>query len=150
MGEMEGGLQGGFPVISREFVLAEARNRRCGFIQGERCTYYICQRCDFAHFFLPLENAKLHRGGKRGDGGETHAFTHPSISHAFVICAHLPHTTFPPVVTNPNSLTFTSIIVPLVSTPSCVYSGFWGFFFTLMIGSWTVTARVGCVTLARL
>jgi hypothetical protein len=49
--------------------------------------------------------------------------------------AYLPHTTFPPAVTSPNSDTLTSIMVPLVSTPSCVYKGFCGFFFTLMMGS---------------
>ncbi len=39
-------------------------------------------------------------------------------------CRHsLAQTTFPPVVTIPNSLTFTSMTVPFVMTPSCVYSG---------------------------
>jgi hypothetical protein len=75
------------------------------------------------------------------------AFTQPSFSQLFVICAHLPQTTFPPAVTNPNSETLTSMIVPFVSTPSWVYRGFCGFFLTLMIGSWTVTPSSGCVTL---
>ena len=82
--------------------------------------------------------------------GPTYALTHPSFSGLFVTCAHRPHTTFPPAVTIPNSLTFTSTIVPLVSTPNCVYMGFCGFFFTLRIGSCTVTASSGCVTLAFL
>ena len=34
--------------------------------------------------------------------------------------AYLPHTTLPPGVTKPSSLTLTSMMVPLVSTPSCV------------------------------
>ncbi len=41
-------------------------------------------------------------------------------------------------------------IVPLVRTPSCVYKGLLGFFLTPKIGSWTVTLRVGWVTLAFL
>jgi len=36
-------------------------------------------------------------------------------------CAYLPHTTLPPGVTRPSSLTLTSMTVPLVTTPSCVY-----------------------------
>lgn len=92
----------------------------------------------------------------------TYALIHPSFSQLFVIWAHRPQTTFPPAVTKPSSLTFTSIIVPLVNTPgycqkktfvsicrsvclpSCVYIGFCGFFFTLIIGSWTVTPSSGC------
>lgn len=35
----------------------------------------------------------------------------------------LDQTTLPPVVTNPSSLTFTSMMVPLVRTPNEVYSG---------------------------
>ena len=45
------------------------------------------------------------------------AFTHPSNSGLFVTCAIFPHATFPVVVTNPNSLTLTSTIVPFVKTP---------------------------------
>ena len=41
-------------------------------------------------------------------------------------------------------------IVPLVRTPSWVYRGLLGFFLTPRIGSWTVTLRVGWVTLAFL
>lgn len=81
---------------------------------------------------------------------KTHAFTHPSFSGLFVTCAHRPHTTLPPAVTMPSSETLTSTIVPLVSTPSCVYMGFCGFFFTLMMGSCTVTLSSGWVTLAFL
>lgn len=65
----------------------------------------------------------------------TYALTQPSFSQLFVICAHRPQTTFPPAVTNPNSLTLTSIIVPFVRTPNCVYMGFCGFFLTEIIGS---------------
>jgi hypothetical protein len=71
-------------------------------------------------------------------------------SQLFVICAHLPHATFPPAVTNPTSLTLTSMIVPFVRNPNCVYIGFCGFFLTLMIGSCTVTPNSGCVTFAFL
>lgn len=58
----------------------------------------------------------------------------PSFSGLLVTCAYLPHTTLPPVVTRPSSLTLTSITVPFVITPSWVYSGELGFFFTPMIG----------------
>ena len=68
------------------------------------------------------------------------ALIHPSFSGLFVTCAYLPilhsflsllpHTTFPDSVTNPNSLTFTSMIVPFVITPSSVYNLLCGFFFT--------------------
>ena len=50
------------------------------------------------------------------------ALIHPSFSGLFVTCAYLPQMTFPPCVTNPNSLTFTSMIVPFVITPSPVYN----------------------------
>lgn len=39
---------------------------------------------------------------------------HPSSSGLLVIWAYLPHTTLPDCVTSPNSLTFTSTIVPVV------------------------------------
>ena len=48
----------------------------------------------------------------------TYAFTHPSFSQLFVIWAQRPQTTLPPAVTKPSSLTFTSMIVPLVNTPA--------------------------------
>lgn len=41
--------------------------------------------------------------------------------------------TFPDGVTNPNSLTFTSRIDPLVITPKDVYNSDYGFFFTPFI-----------------
>jgi hypothetical protein len=44
----------------------------------------------------------------------------PSISGLFVTCAYLPQTTLPVVVTRPSSLTLTSIMVPLVITPSYI------------------------------
>lgn len=50
----------------------------------------------------------------------------------------LDQTTLPPVVTIPNSLTLTSMIVPFVKTPREVYSGDWGFFLTPIMGSWKV------------
>ena len=50
----------------------------------------------------------------------------------------LDQTTLPPVVTMPSSLTFTSMMVPLVRTPREVYRGDWGFFLTPMMGSWKV------------
>jgi polyferredoxin len=78
----------------------------------------------------------------------TYALTQPSFSQLFMIWAQRPHITFPELVTNPNSLTLTSMMVPFVRTPSCVYMGFWGFFLTEMIGNWTVTPSSGCVTLA--
>ena len=59
----------------------------------------------------------------------------PSFSGLLVTWAYLPQTTLPPVVTRPSSLTLTSITVPLVMTPSCVYSGEDGFFLTPMMGS---------------
>jgi hypothetical protein len=54
----------------------------------------------------------------------------------------------PPVVTIPSSDTFTSTIVPFVSTPSEVYSGDCGFFFTPRMGSWKVVFSSGWVTFA--
>ncbi|KAJ8613464.1 hypothetical protein MRB53_036949 [Persea americana] len=83
-------------------------------------------------------------------GPMTYAFRHPSFSGLFVTCAQRPQTTLPPAVTKPSSLTFTSMIVPLVRTPSCVYNGLCGFFLTPSIGSWTVTPSSGCVTFAFL
>ena len=59
----------------------------------------------------------------------------PSFSGLLVTCAYLPHTTFPPGVTSPSSETFTSMIVPFVRTPICVYVLPLGFFFTPMISS---------------
>lgn len=71
------------------------------------------------------------------------ALMHPSFSGLFVTCAYLPiphsllpilpQTTFPDSVTNPSSLTFTSMMVPFVITPSSVYSLLCGFFFTPMM-----------------
>lgn len=43
----------------------------------------------------------------------------PSSSGLLVIWANFPQTTFPPAVTRPSSETLTSMIVPLVMTPSC-------------------------------
>lgn len=64
-------------------------------------------------------------------------------TYTLVTWAHLPQTTFPLVVTSPSSETLTSIMVPLVRTPSWVYSGFWGFFLTERMGSCTVTPNSG-------
>jgi hypothetical protein len=47
----------------------------------------------------------------------------------------------PPVVTMPSSETLTSITVPLVMTPSWVYIGDCGFFFTPSICSWKVAFK---------
>lgn len=66
---------------------------------------------------------------------------HPSFSGLLVIWAYFPNTTLPPVVTIPSSETLTSITVPLVMTPSCVYMGDWGFFLTPRICSWKVALR---------
>lgn len=41
-----------------------------------------------------------------------------NAAYTLVTWAHLPHTTLPLVVTRPNSETLTSMIVPLVKTPS--------------------------------
>lgn len=49
------------------------------------------------------------------------ALIHPSFSGLLVTYAYLLQITFPDYVTNPNSLTFTSNIVPLVITPNVVY-----------------------------
>lgn len=46
------------------------------------------------------------------------ALMQPSFSGWLVTCAYFAHTTFPPCVTIPSSLTLTSIIVPFVITPS--------------------------------
>lgn len=75
--------------------------------------------------------------------GITHALTQPSFSGTLVICAHLPQTTLPVVVTRPSSETLTSIMVPLVKTPSWVKRGLLGFFLTERMGSWTVTPSSG-------
>ena len=64
-------------------------------------------------------------------------------TYTLVIWAHLPQTTLPLVVTRPSSETLTSTMVPLVRTPSWVYRGFWGFFLTERMGSWTVTPSSG-------
>jgi hypothetical protein len=66
---------------------------------------------------------------------------HPSFSGLFVIWAYFPNTTFPPVVTMPSSETLTSMTVPFVMTPSWVYIGDWGFFFTPSICSWNVAFK---------
>ena len=49
------------------------------------------------------------------------ALMHPSFSGLLVTCAYFPHTTLPPGVTSPSSLTLTSITVPFVITPRDVY-----------------------------
>merc|ERR1712159_900381 len=74
--------------------------------------------------------------------------THPSFSGLLVTCAYLPQTTFPPGVTRPSSLTFTSMMVPLVKTPREEYMGPFGFFFTPKISSWNVALSSGWVTCA--
>lgn len=45
---------------------------------------------------------------------------------------------------------YTSITVPFVNTPSEVYNGDVGFFFTPMMGRWNVAFSSGCVTCALL
>lgn len=70
----------------------------------------------------------------------------PSFSGWLVTWAYLAQTTLPPCVTIPNSLTFTSIIVPLVMTPSDVYNCEEGFFLTPTIGKQNVVRNSGCVT----
>src|ERR1700733_3551735 len=69
------------------------------------------------------------------------AFMQPSFSGLFVIWAYFPKTTLPPVVTMPSSETFTSMTVPFVITPSCVYIGDCGFFLTPRICNWKVAFR---------
>lgn len=98
------------------------------------------------HYGEPLVCGQLVGGCSE----RTYALTQPSFSGLFVIWAHLPQTTLPLAVTMPNSLTLTSMMVPLVKTPSWVYMGDCGFFLTLRSGSWTVTASSGWVTLAFL
>mmetsp|Transcript_43163 Transcript_43163/g.102425 ORF Transcript_43163/g.102425 Transcript_43163/m.102425 type:complete len:259 (-) Transcript_43163:238-1014(-) len=85
--------------------------------------------------------------GRRGHTSST-ALMQPSFSGLFVTCAYFPQTTFPPGVTSPSSLTLTSMIVPLVTTPSEVYALPLGFFFTPMMSSWKVHFSSGWVTLA--
>nr|AFK41488.1 unknown [Medicago truncatula] len=67
----------------------------------------------------------------------------PSFSGLLVTWAYLPHTTFPAGVTRPSSLTFTSIIDPLVMTPREVYMGPLGFFFTPIISRLNVHLSSG-------
>merc|ERR1719187_3194409 len=76
------------------------------------------------------------------------ALIHPSFSGLLVTWAYLPHTTLPPLVTNPSSLMFTSMTVPLVITPKLVYIGLEGFFFTPMMGKQNVALNSGWVTWA--
>ena len=75
---------------------------------------------------------------------------HPSFSGLLVTWAYFPQMTLPPCVTRPNSLTFTSMTVPLVITPKVVYSGDEGFFFTPRTGRQKVAFSPGCVTWAFL
>lgn len=70
---------------------------------------------------------------------------HPSFSGLFVICAYLLHTTLPPGVTRPNSLTFTSMIVPFVIMPNDVAVYPFGFFFKPTISKLNVAFNSGCV-----
>merc|ERR1712087_179305 len=72
----------------------------------------------------------------------------PSFSGLLVTCAYFPHTTFPPGVTRPSSLTLTSMTVPLVMTPIWVIVWPLGFFFTPMISRQKVVFSSGCVTWA--
>ncbi len=60
----------------------------------------------------------------------------------------VPQTTFPPGVTKPNSLTFTSIMDPFVITPKLVNKGECGFFFTPIISKQKVVFNLGWVTCA--
>lgn len=54
----------------------------------------------------------------------------------------IPQTTFPEGVTRPNSLTFTSIMEPLVMTPNSVYNLLCGFFFTPKISKQKVVYEI--------
>mmetsp|Transcript_25737 Transcript_25737/g.76163 ORF Transcript_25737/g.76163 Transcript_25737/m.76163 type:complete len:321 (-) Transcript_25737:215-1177(-) len=72
----------------------------------------------------------------------------PSFSGLLVTCAYLPHTTLPPGVTSPSSDTLTSMMVPLVMTPSVEYIVPLGFFFTPMMSRQKVAFSSGCVTCA--
>lgn len=74
----------------------------------------------------------------------------PSFSGLFVICAYLLSTTLPVWVTNPNSVTLTSITVPLVNTPKLVYKELYGFLLTPTISKAKVVYNSGCVTFAFL
>lgn len=74
----------------------------------------------------------------------------PSFSGLLSTYAYLDQMTLPVCVTNPNSDTFTSIIVPFVITPRFVYKLLYGFFFTPKISSGTVVFNSGCVTFAFL
>mmetsp|Transcript_1815 Transcript_1815/g.3305 ORF Transcript_1815/g.3305 Transcript_1815/m.3305 type:complete len:232 (-) Transcript_1815:192-887(-) len=74
----------------------------------------------------------------------------PSFSGWLVTWAYFPQTTFPELVTSPSSLTFTSMTVPRVMTPSSVYMEDCGFFLTPMMSSWKVALSSGCVTCAFL
>lgn len=81
-----------------------------------------------------------------------------TLKHIFKYCidgktksqSDSPQMTFPPCVTNPSSLTLTSMTVPLVMTPSVVYSVEEGFFFTPRMGKQNVAFSSGWVTCAFL
>lgn len=75
---------------------------------------------------------------------------HPSFSGLLVTCAYLLQITLPPCVTSPNSLTFTSKMVPFVITPSPVYKEDCGFCLTPRISRKNVVFSSGCVTCAFL
>ena len=72
------------------------------------------------------------------------------IEQPTALISYSPHTTFPPCVTSPSSLMFTSMTVPFVMTPSCVYKGDWGFFLTPIRGRQKVALSSGWVTWAFL
>lgn len=67
-------------------------------------------------FWVVGDLSVLYQTQKSSNISHLTLFQHARVSD----CHSLAQTTFPPVVTIPNSLTLTSTMVPLVITPSCV------------------------------
>ena len=89
---------------------------------------------------IEVRSVSMRHTSRRQDIQRT-ALIQPSFSGLLVICAYFPNTILPPAVTSPSSDTLTSMTVPFVMTPSCVYIGDCGFFFTPKICSWKVALR---------
>ena len=98
---------------------------------------------------IEMGSVRMRHTSTRRDIQRT-ALIQPSFSGLFVICAYFPNTTLPPVVTSPSSETLTSMTVPFVITPSCVYIGDCGFFFTPKICSWKVALRSATCYLSKM
>lgn len=129
----------------KHIIWEEMINRSLRNMLWQRCYATTCistQHEDerMSYHCIETRSVRMWHKRRRRDIQRT-ALIQPSFSGLFVICAYFPNTILPPAVTSPSSETLTSITVPFVMTPSCVYIGDCGFFLTPKICSWKVALR---------